>query len=249
MRSFGIRYLELRGVNGKNVLDLDQRETETIRATLKRMGFRISAIGSPLGKIKISDDFTIDSKRLRKALSLAHLFDTRYVRIFSYYLPRNADPLSYREEVLRRLGEMTRAAKREDTVLLLENERGIYGDIPERCLDILKSIDSDGLRFTFDPANFVLTGVKPYQEAFPAMVEHIEYLHIKDARFSDGKVMPAGEGDGEIRQILKALQQRGFTGFLSLEPHLAIAGKTSGFSGASLFTKAVGALKGILEEI
>jgi len=130
-----------------------------------------------------------------------------------------------------------------------ENGDDIYGNTPKRCLEILESINSPYLRSTFDPANFIMAGVEPYREAFSKLIKYIEYFHIKDARFSDKVIVPAGEGDAEIREILKKLKKRNFDGFLSLEPHLAISGKMSGFSGAKLFKKAARALKKILEEI
>ncbi len=248
MESVGIKHLELRGIKGKNVLELSEEEIEEARQILKEKDFKISAIGSPIGKLKITDDFSLDLQRLKKAISLADVFETKYIRIFSYYLPEESH-LSYSKEVIRRIKEMTEISEKENIILLLENEDDVYGDTPERCLEILESIDSPYLRFTFDPANFIVAGVKSYREALPKMIEYIEYVHIKDARFSDKVIVPAGEGDGEIKEILKELKERNFDGFLSLEPHLAISGKMSGFSGAKLFKKAARALKEILEEI
>jgi len=248
MEFVGIKHLELRGMKRKNVLELNSQEIEEARQILKEKDFKISAIGSPIGKMKISDDFSLDLERLKKAISLAYIFEAKYIRIFSYYLPEESH-LSYSKEVIRRIKEMTEVSEKEKIILLLENEDDVYGDTPERCLEILESINSPYLRFTFDPANFIMAGVKPYREAFPKMIKYIEYLHIKDARFSDKTVVPAGEGDGEIKEILKELKERNFDGFLSLEPHLAISGKMNGFSGAKLFNKATRALKKILEEI
>jgi len=248
MESLGIKHLELRGIKGKNVLELSDEEIEEARQILKEKDFKISAIASPIGKIKISDDFSLDLERLKKAISLAHSFETKYIRIFSYYLPKE-NHLSYGQEVVRRIRKMTEISEKEKFILLLENEDDIYGNTPERCLEILESINSPYLRSTFDPANFIIAEVKPYKEAFPKMIKYIEYLHIKDARFSDKVIVPAGEGEGEIKEILKELKEINFDGFLSLEPHLAISGKMNGFSGAKLFEKAARALKKILEEI
>ena len=249
MESVGIKHLELRGIKGKNILELNSQEVEKARQILKEKDFKISAIGSPIGKIKISDDFSLDLEGVKKAISLAHIFKTKYIRIFSYYLPGEESHLSYSKEVIRRIKEMTEISGKDKFILLLENEDDIYGNTPERCLEILESINSPYLRSTFDPANFIIAEVKPYKEAFPKMIKYIEYLHIKDARFSDKVIVPAGEGEGEIREILKELKEINFDGFLSLEPHLAISGKMNGFSGAKLFEKAARALKKILEEI
>jgi len=248
MESVGIKHLELRGIKGKNILELNSEEVEEAGQILKEKDFKISAIASPIGKIKISDDFSLDLQRLKKAISLAHSFETKYIRIFSYYLPEESH-LSYSKEVIRRIKEMTEIAEKEKIILLLENEDDVYGNTPERCLEILESINSPYLRATFDPANFIIAGVKPYREAFLKMIKYIEYHHIKDARLSDKVIVPPGEGDAEIKEILKELKEKNFDGFLSLEPHLAISGKMSGFSGAKLFKKAARALKKILEEI
>lgn len=249
MESLGIRHLEIRGVYGKGVLELNEEEVKGVKGTLEEKGFKISAIGSSIGKIKITDDFSIDVGNLEKAFSIARNFETKYIRIFSYYLPEGDEPSSYSGEVLRRMREMTKLAEKEGVILLCENEFDVYCDSAERCSEVLKNIDSRCLRLTFDPANFVVAGVKPYAEAFPELADYIEYLHIKDARFSDKTVVPAGEGDGEIKEILKGLKERDFDGFLSLEPHLAVAGEKGGFSGQDLFKKAAVALNGILEEI
>ena len=249
MGYLGINHLEIRGVWGKGVLELNEEDVRKVEKALEEKNFKVSAISSPIGKIKITDDFPTDLENLEKAFTLAHTFETKYIRMFSYYLPEGENPSSHSKEVLRRVGEMAKLAEKEGIILLCENEFDVYCDTTERCLEILQNVNSSCLRLTFDPANFVLAGVKPYTEAFPELVDYIEYLHIKDARFSDKAMFPAGEGDGEIKEILKALKERNFDGFLSLEPHLIVSGEKGGFSGAELFKSAAQALKKILEEI
>ncbi|UOK59227.1 sugar phosphate isomerase/epimerase [Bacillus sp. OVS6] len=139
-------------------------------------------------------------------------------------------------------------AEQSGIVLLHENEKEIYGDNAIRCLDILETINSPYLRMAFDPANFVQCGVKPYSEAYPLLKSYVEYVHIKDALFESGKVVPAGKGDGEVRELLQTLKTSGYDGFLSLEPHLAAAETFSGFSGPDLFKVAAKALKDLLQE-
>ena len=249
MDSLGIKHLEIRGVYGKGILELNEEEIRKVKGILEEKDFKISAIGSPVGKIEVTDDFSTDLGNLKKAFSLTSIFETKYIRMFSYYLPEGKDRSSFGKEVLRRVAEMTRLAEKEGIVLLCENEFDVYCDSPERCSEILKNIDSPCLRLTFDPANFILAGVKTYTEAFPELADYIEYLHIKDARSSDNAMVPAGEGDGQIREVLKGLKERDFDGFLSLEPHLDISGEKGGFTGPELFKKAARALQKILEEI
>jgi sugar phosphate isomerase/epimerase len=150
--------------------------------------------------------------------------------------------------VLDGLGQIVRAAEGAGVTLVHENEKEIYGDIPARCLDILTGIDSPLLRAAWDPANFVQCGVRPHTEGYAQLRPYIAYVHVKDSILGTGQVVPAGQGEGEVRETLAALRDSGFDGFFSLEPHLASAGKFSGFSGPDLFRTAARAFKGMLQE-
>jgi sugar phosphate isomerase/epimerase len=110
-------------------------------------------------------------------------------------------------------------------------------------------VNSPALRATFDAANFVQCGVRPFTDAYARLRPHLVYLQVKDALAATGEVVPAGEGDGQVRETLAALRDSGFEGFMSLEPHLARAGRFGGFSGPEAFTRAVRALKSVLEDL
>jgi len=244
----GIKCLELRGVWGKNVLQLDDDEAETVKSEMDRRGMKVSAIGSPIGKIGIDDPFEPHLNAFRRAMELAERFECKYIRMFSFFVPEGqAD--SYRSQVMERLGGLMAEAQGHPITLLHENERRIYGDIPRRCLDILETLASPQLRMTFDPANFVMGGVRPFSEGYDMLKDYIEYVHIKDGLMDEKRVVPAGEGDGQVRELLGALKERNFDGFLSLEPHLATAGQLDGFSGPQLFRVAANALRRLLQEI
>src|SRR5262245_23098813 len=141
---------------------------------------------------------------------------------------------------------LARVAEEADLILLHENEKEIYGDIPRRCLDIVRSVGSPHLRLAWDPANFVQVGVKPYSEGYAVLRPHLEYVQIKDALAADGTVVPAGQGDGEVARTMQALRHDGFDGFFSLEPHLALGHATGGFSGPDNFRTAWRAFTGLL---
>jgi sugar phosphate isomerase/epimerase len=245
----GMSYLEFRGVWGKNVLDLTDEELELVRRELRAHGLGVSSIGSPIGKILITDDFDEHLVRFGRALELAHFFAAPYVRIFSFFMPPGDDPAWHRDEVLHRMAALANAAKGSDVVLLHENEKEIYGDVPERCHDILVSVGSDILRSTWDAANFVQCGVRPFTEGYPLLRPFLEYIQVKDALLATGEVVPAGLGDGQTRETLAGLRDSGFDGFFSLEPHLASAGRFSGTSGPELFRAAVQALKELFREL
>lgn len=245
-----IKYLELRSVWEKNVKDFTDEEVETIANELKKRGIGVSAIGSPLGKIGINDDFEQHLADLRRIIAIAKRLNAPYIRIFSFYIPEGEDPGQYRDKVLERLKTMAAVAKMEapEITLLHENEKGIYGDLGQRCLDLAENIPADNFGAIFDPANYVQAGQSPFADCYPSLKPHIRYMHIKDAHLADGKVVPAGEGDGGIPEILADLAKSNFSGFLSLEPHLKVAAQSHGFTGPESFAVAVGALKKILDE-
>jgi sugar phosphate isomerase/epimerase len=242
----GIRAIELRSAWGTNVLDLDDDQLKQVRDTLDEHSILTSSIGSPIGKIPITEDFTAHLDQFDRALHIAEVLTAPYIRLFSFFLPAGADPDRHRDEVLQRIAALTERAKGRDVVLLHENEKLIYGDIPSRCLDIVESIGSPQLKLVWDAANFVQCGIRPYSEGYAALRPYLAYIQIKDAVLKTGHVVPAGEGDGEMVETLRALRDDGFDGYFSLEPHLQTTGTMGGFSGAELFTKAHRAFTGIL---
>ncbi len=246
LESLGIRYLELRGVWNKNVMELDDDELAQIKAALKARGMGVSAIGSPIGKVPIDSDFEEYKSLVRRAIDIALMMETPYIRVFSFYI-QNLD--RDRDEVMRRMQAMVDMAAAHGVTMLHENEKGIYGERPDRCLDLHQTVQSDSLRATFDPANFTQAGFRPFDEAYPLLKPYIAYFHIKDAILGKRQIVPAGEGDGQIRELMAAAVGDGFDGFLSLEPHLKVAGHSSGFTGPELFTKAKNALCAILDEL
>ncbi len=249
LNEVGIDHLDLRSVDGTNVLDFDDDEAELIRRSLEKRGFSVAAIGSPIGKIGIEDDFEPHKDRFERALELSEFFGADYIRLFSYWMPEDNDPTEYRDEVMYRMRWKADRAEAAGVTILHENEKDIYGDTPERCRDLVETVDSSAFGLIFDPANFLEIGVRPYPEAFVQLVEHVEALHIKDAVYGErGNIRPAGEGDGEIPATVEALAKRGFVGYTSLEPHLAEAFETGGYSGPKAFKLAANAFVDILEE-
>ena len=244
-----IRFVELRSVWNKNVLDLTDEEIRTVGAAMSGRGIGVSSIGSPIGKIPIDEDFAPHLERFLRALHVAKALKAPYVRVFSFFVPAGKDPAVYRDEVLGRMDTLAKEAEEAGVVLVHENEKEIYGDVPSRCLDILTQVDSPYLRAAWDAANFVQCGVdRPYQAGYHSLRPYVEYVHVKDALAGSGTVVPAGEGDGEIRETISALHNSGFDGFFSLEPHLASSGRYSGFSGPELFGRAAGAFKNLLRQ-
>jgi sugar phosphate isomerase/epimerase len=253
LHELSVGYLELRGAWGKNVLHLDDDEVTHVRQLCAQHGMAVSCIGSPVGKSPIADPIKEEVANLIRIFQIAEAVDTRRVRIFSFYPPdtrSNAHYDQYTEQATARLARLTDLAHREGFVLLLENEKEIVGDTPERCHAILGAIDSRALRFLWDPANFVQVGVaQPTERGWPLLGTYTAHVHVKDAVLTDGSVRAAGGGDGEVAELLSALRDSGYQGFLALEPHLAIAGPSSGFSGVGGMTYAVAALRELLTKL
>ena len=234
----GLAYVEVRSAWNVNILDLKPEQLTVMKETLASHGLRVSSIGSPIGKIFIDEDFPPHLDRMRHAAEVAHLLDAPYVRIFSFFLRPGADPADHRDEVIDRMRALARVAEDADVVLLHENEKEIYGDVPSRCLDIVRSVGSPHLRLAWDPANFVQVGVRPFTDGYAVLRPHLEYIQIKDALAADGTVVTAGHGDGQVVETLRALRHDGFDGFFSLEPHLSLGTAVGGFSGPDLFRRA-----------
>jgi len=240
-----MHFLELRGVWDTNVLDLTNAHRRDIRAALADAGIGVSSIGSPIGKVRIDLPWQDHVDRFRHCLDVAEEFGAPYIRLFSYYPPERGRIADHRDEVLRRLREQVEMAKGRPVTLLHENEADIFGMTPEACLDIARNVP--GLGLIFDPANYVHAGLDVLA-AWKMLRNHTVYFHIKDMRAEDGQCVPAGEGDGHIPEILAdAVGRLGYAGFVSLEPHLAVAGRHAGFSGPDGFRKAVQSVKAILD--
>lgn len=241
-----VHFLEFRGWEGKVIIDYPLSQVREAYQKLSDAGIGVSAVGSPIGKIPITGDFAPHLDRFKKTLEVAHTLHTRYIRMFSFYMPPEDDPARHRDEVLRRWRSFIEASEDAGLILLHENEKGIYGDTAERCLDLLETLACPYVKATFDPANFVQCDVETYPHAFALLRKQIAYLHIKDARFRDHAVTPAGEGDGKLPEILGALAKSGFEGFASIEPHL---NQSLPGGGPELFGVAAQALKKILNAV
>lgn len=246
----GVRHIDLRGAWGVNVLDLTDAQITEAHRQLSEAGIRVAAIGSPIGKVPIDSDFDQHLARFERAMHLAREFEAPFIRIFSFYPPAGsapgADPAAWRGEVLRRLTEMTARARAAGLTLIHENEKDIYGDTFARCMDLLTTVNDPSCGAALDPANFIQCGEEPYPAAYEALAPWIRYVHVKDAR-KDGTVTVAGEGLSNWPALLTRLRQDGYDGVLSLEPHLAEAGRFSGFSGPERFHRASQALQELLK--
>lgn len=219
IREWGLSHIELRAADGVNVSDFSTEKIKEVKNKLAGAGVSVSSIGSPIGKIGMEEDFAPHLEKLKRTLEIQKELGAPYLRMFSFYIPQGRAPEDFREEVLDRMGRMVEEAAAWDSVLLHENEKGIYGDNAPRCKELLEAFYGPHFKAVFDFANFVQVG----QQTLPAyelLKPYVEYVHVKDAQWGTGAVVPAGQGDGHVKDILADLIGGGWKGFLSLEPHL-----------------------------
>ena len=216
LKSNDISLLEIRGVNGKNIIDLSEPELLEINDKLNANGIKIWSFGSPVGKINITESFEEHLDKFKRLLELAEKTQTENIRMFSFFVPNNHNPDVFRDSVFERLDKFVEIAKDYNVTLCHENEKNIYGDTLERCLDIHKTFSE--IKMVFDPANFVQCSVDTIK-AFKELAPYIKYMHIKDVD-QNGTLVPAGKGIANIRQLLSLYSDVGSV--LTLEPHLKI---------------------------
>ena len=223
MKRNGLDGLEIRGVDGTNIADITLEKAKEVKEKLDAAGLITWSLGSPYGKIDIDADFAPHLEKFKRGLEIAHALEAKHIRMFSFFMPKDADIDGYREQVIDRLGQMLDVARGSGILLCHENEKGIFGDNAARCLSLFRALPE--LRGVFDPANFVQCG-QDTLEAWEMLDPYIHYVHIKDSR-TDGNIVPAGEGAGNIPAIAAAYRARGGFAF-TMEPHLS---EFSGLAG------------------
>ena len=259
LNRLNMKYFEPRRIDGKNISTLTDEEVVELKGKMDKYGIEVSSIGSPIGKVFIEDDFTEHFDLYKRVVYIAKALETKYIRMFSFYTKDGVWNREKRKVVIERLKMMIDYAKENGIVLLHENEKDIYGDTVDRCVDLMEELYCDNFKAVFDPANFVQSE-QDTKYAYDKLYKYIEYMHIKDALIDGGRVVPSGMGDGNMEYVLKNLFDKGYKGFLSLEPHL---GSFEGLadlelddkmlnlpkSGEGTFTIAYNALVDILKKI
>ncbi len=217
LRDNGIRYIEPRNIGGKSIIDFTDEELLAIKAELDANGIKVGSLGSPIGKYPITDDFESYMTKVNRAIDIAKLLGTDYIRMFSFFV-KQSDLATYKDEVIRRLREMVKAAEAKGVTLCHENESAIYGQMPAQVRELLTEVD--GLGGIFDAANYRMNNADT-MEGIEATLINFKYMHIKDAIYSNQVIVPAGEGEGRIGEILDIVNEK-VDGkvYLTLEPHL-----------------------------
>lgn len=271
--AMGLQYYSLRfidvGEGIKNVMKLTKKEIQDIRHLEDEYGLNVSSIGSPIGKVKLVDkeDGTKNAyipfkkylaEDVKKACELAHAFETKLIRGFSFYHPKGEDPKAYIAQAVDQLGKIAEACHRSDLTFGLEIEANLVGQTGELLAEIQRQVKHPAMMLIFDAANILCQGYTTLDvyNQYLAMKPYIGWMHIKDYRHPAppkrvGHVdeeaiknfVPADLGQSANELILrdfkdsvpaltKKLAKRGIPGvFLDLEPHVKGGGQFGGFSG------------------
>ena len=216
----GIDYIELRNVNGKNISNFTVEEAKELKKLLDDNGIKVSSIGSHYGKIEITDDFEPHFEAFKQTVEVAKALETKYIRMFSFFFTKGQKIEDYKDEVYRRLDAMVDYSNEHGILCCHENEKGIYGDITERCVELAEHY-GERMGCIFDPSNYIQCGCNTL-EGFKLLQDKVTYMHVKDCIAAIDTVVPAGEGDGHLEEILKMLDEKEAVYFLSVEPHLRV---------------------------
>ena len=289
--ALGLQYYSLRFVdvgNGvKNVMKLTKSEITKLRHLEDEYGMNVASIGSPIGKVKLlnQNDGTHNryvpfkkylQTEVKKACELAHTFETKLIRGFSFYHPQGSDPWEYLPQAVDHLGEIAEMCHRSDLTFGLEIEANLIGQTGQLMAELHRKVNHPALVTIFDGANIVCQGFNTAEtfEQYQAMKPSIGWMHIKDYRSPvrgerpshvDEDMLkhfvPADEGDSGHVQILqdfaetipkleRRLKRRGIPGvILDLEPHLKGGGQFGGFSGPDGMAVALHGLTRVLDYV
>lgn len=221
VKELGESFMCPRIVNKKNLANYTAEEFEkTVWPLMKEYGVRFSSIGSPIGKIGLYDDeaYREQLKKLEELVKICKLTGCRYIRVFSFHCNTSGDCSGYFPEVVKKIRGFLEVAEGSDIILLHENEKKIFGDIPERCLMLYNEINNPQFKLAFDASNYIQCGADP-REAYALLKDYAVYYHIKDCSAEKVEV-PLGLGEGNYKEMLTDLiVNRKYDGFLTLEPH------------------------------
>ena len=247
-----VSYIEPRFIDKKNIMDLNQGELKEARQMIQDHGLKVSAIGSPIGKVRLDEPFEPHLDKFKHAAELAQFFETPFIRMFSYYAPEGKNIDDYRDQVLERMAAKVAVVQSVDVTMVHENEAHIYGHTAENCADLIKTVGSPKLALAYDPANFVWGEqiTNNVEVCWPVMKPYVVHIHIKDWKLGAKDVgsIP-GQGDGQIKELLAELAAMNYDACMTMEPHLQTGGQFGGSTGPELFSRAIAAVREMAAEV
>jgi sugar phosphate isomerase/epimerase len=235
-REFGMRWIELRGMWKKNIVNLDEKEVAEARRILDQFELKVTDIASPLFKAdwpgapkskfreggSFGANFTAEQQDevLERALAMAKAFQTGRVRCFDFW--RLEDQAPYRAAINDRLLQAANKAGQKGITLILENEAACNTATGAEAAKVLDAVKSPNLMLNWDPGNAAALGETPYPDGYNLLPkERIGHCHCKDA-VRKGKGYdwaPMGGGIIDWAGQFRALKRDGYHFAVSLETH------------------------------
>ncbi|MBR1918373.1 MAG: sugar phosphate isomerase/epimerase [Spirochaetales bacterium] len=238
LRNLGWSSIELRTVDEKQIVDLDEKEFEHVLETLDENGISVCSLGSNIANWaqSILTPFEETKSLVERTLPRAKALKASFVRIMSFRIQTDSENRVLEDqnekEIFRRLRYITDAFADEKIQAVHENCFSYGGLSYEHTLKLLENVP--GLRLVFDtgnpPIDIDARTPFPYSyqssyEFFNAVRPYISHVHIKDSWIgkdgSEHYTFP-GEGRGDVERIVTELERDGYDGFYSIEPHMAV---------------------------
>lgn len=242
---FGMNWIELRSMWGKNVCELSDDQVADAKKILAKYNLQVTDIASPLFKTDWPDapkskygakgdtfraadtTFKQQEELLERCIALAKQFGTNKVRCFDFW--RIDDVTPYRAAIDAKLREAAEACGKQGVLLVLENEFECNTATGREAARLLNSVKTPHLALNWDPANAVMRGEL---DAFPGgwnllPKDRIHHCHCKNAqKNADGKIVwaPVDVGYIDWAAQFRALKSIGYRDAVSLETHWRGAG-------------------------
>ena len=213
----GLRLIDIRNIDGHNITELPIEQAKIVKAKLDDHGITTQMLGSPIGKIEVDDELLLDIDKLNHLGEMAPIFGCGAVRMFSYYNKSELAHDEWQKLTLERLETLRDRAEKMGLILYHENERHIFGDLTAD-VETLADLRNASFKLIFDFDNYQQSGEDVWA-TWERLRDRTDAIHLKDST-EDNRHVPVGEGNGQIEKILADAVAIGWSGPLTLEPHL-----------------------------
>ena len=235
-KELGWEFIEARKINDRNIHDISDDEFDIVCTKLENSGVKINCFGSTIanwGK-QITEPFDSSLEEAERAIPRMKRLGTKLIRIMSFAILKDRGPDDQMEqERFKRLRKLFGMFEAEGLVPVHENCMNYGGMGWNYTQKLVENVP--GLKLVFDTGNPVFTDDMakpgPYRkqsswEFYTMVRDHIAYVHIKDGLFDEKsgetRFTWPGEGNGDVRRIIKDLLANGYDGGFSIEPHLKV---------------------------
>lgn len=249
MGEYGVTGVELRGLWGTNIADLTAEQALRAQAAVKSREMQVVCLATPFFKCDLDPqgspqdesagpmhlaplrDLDQQVQILERSIRLAHQFEVRLLRVFSFWRKAALTP-TIEAQILDRFAAPLALAERESITLVLENEHACFIGSGEETARLMAQIRSPHLRVCWDPGNAYSQGETPFPDGYQAVRPWVAHVHLKDAHRVEtehgpqARFVEIGQGEIDYPGQFQALRNDGYKGWLSLETHFAPQGGT-----------------------